>query len=127
MTVGLCIAEIFDNANSLPSYRGTPPPTVFIQLETSTKHTLIRQPAPNNSNCEATQVARWGKIVKQWVEAARTSDCIIIGDINLDLLKWDNPDQMNITMVETTKTEIQSLGFVQMVEGITRSWKGKCD
>ena len=65
--------------------------------------------------------------MKQWTEAAADSDCIVIGDINLDILKWDHPDQLNVNMVEATKLEIQSIGFHQLVQGVTRAWKGQRD
>ena len=60
-------------------------------------------------------------------EAAKDTECIVIGDINLDLQKWDNPDHLNIEMVEAVKTELAVIGFVQMVQGVTRAWKGSRD
>ena len=60
--------------------------------------------------------------MKQWREAAKDSDCIVIGYINLDICKWEKPDQINVEVVEITKNYIQTLGFTQMVRNITRAW-----
>ena len=87
------------------------------------EHTLLKQPAPNNSNSEANQKERWNKILKQWVEVSKESDCVVIGDINLDSFKWDSPDFINRGMVEATKLEVEAIDFVQLVKGFTRTWK----
>ena len=34
------------------------------------------------------QEYRWDKIIKQWTAAGRSSKCVVIGDTNLDFLKW---------------------------------------
>ena len=45
------------------------------------EHCLIRQPDPNNTGH-----------ISQWVAASARADTIVIGDINLDINKWENPD-----------------------------------
>ena len=39
------------------------------------------------------QIWRWKKIVNKWKNAGRNSRCVVIGDMNLDFLKWGNPEQ----------------------------------
>ena len=59
----------------------------------------------------------------------QTEGCesIIIGDMNLDMVTWDNPVQNHKAMVENVKTEIETKGFSQVIENITRSWPGTED
>ena len=88
---------------------------------------MIRQGNQNNTMSEQNQITRWTRIVNQWTNAARNTDCIIIGDLNLDMFKWDKPDQIQVGMFELLKSEILTLGFVQLVKGMTRAWPGKKD
>ena len=69
------------------------------------------------------QLARWNSVLVGWkAAAARNSNCVIIGDINLDYTMWDNPENSNVNMVNRTKVEIETIGFVQLLKEITRSW-----
>ena len=70
------------------------------------------------------QERRWSKVLEQW-SAQSQHECIIIGDTNLDALKWQDPDQNNTKMVDITKAEIETLDFCQLVRGPTRFWPGK--
>ena len=47
------------------------------------------------------------------------------GDLNLDAIKWDTPEVGHDYMVDRTKQEIQSRGFVQKVKGPTHFWPGR--
>ena len=66
-------------------------------------------------------------IIKQWLETTKDSDAVIIGDMNLDFITWDNPEQNVKTMVQDMKAGIEMSGFQQMTKGTTRSWKGTKD
>ena len=51
---------------------------------------LLRQGTPNLSNSPNLQLARWNTMLEGWkAAAARDAACVIIGDINLDYLKWE--------------------------------------
>ena len=58
------------------------------------EHTLLKQQDPNNSAAPAEQEARWSIFISQWLRANTMGPSIIIGDTNLDLIKWDSPDQI---------------------------------
>ena len=71
---------------------------------------------------EGEQVYRWNKILDQWTGLDNGAQVIVYGDINLDKLKWSNPEQINSQMVEGTKNRIETNGFSQLVTGATRFW-----
>ena len=48
-----------------------------------------------------------------------------MGDINLDFLKWQNPDRVHEKMTQRTKDAIEGAGHVQIIKGATRSWRGQ--
>ena len=73
------------------------------------------------------QEVRWGKIVKNWVNAGKNCSCIAIGDMNLDYLRWTNPEQHLIQMVETTQNKIELAGFTQLIKNFTRTWRNQAD
>ena len=54
---------------------------------------------------------RWQRILDQWVKVTGNSDSIMIGDLNLDKINWQNPDQNISNMVEATKNSIEVKGF----------------
>ena len=47
---------------------------------------------------------------------------LIIGDLNLDHATWNQPDPGHLRMVERTKLEVETIGFVQLIRNVTRSW-----
>ena len=55
------------------------------------EHSLLRQSDGGRSVEEVEQIARWRLTIKQWQEATKEEDAIVIGDMNLDFLTWDNP------------------------------------
>ena len=73
------------------------------------------------------QTRRWRKFIDQWVTASGDGICHVIGDTNLDILKWDVPDFINERMVNMVKEEIQTLNFHQVIKGVTRAWPGTED
>ena len=60
------------------------------------EHTSLNQDIITNS--EPQQFERWNNCVEQWHKASRKGDCIIIGDTNLDDLRWLRPDNINLNM-----------------------------
>ena len=86
------------------------------------EHRLLKQPKPNLSGGPRLQQSRWMKILNQWVAAGRMGQVVVIGDLNLDQLKWSDPDQGNKDMVNMTKGTIETMGYHQLVRGATRSW-----
>ena len=91
------------------------------------EHQHIYQIEPNNSGLPSRQNQRWFKFVDSWRRAAATSDVMVMGDINLDLVKWNSPDWVQLKMVNKVKDEIETLGFQQVIKGTTRSWPGVPD
>ena len=55
------------------------------------EQTILGLPAPNISNHPHLQTSRWKKLVKQWKDASRNHEVYVIGDMNLDFLRWHNP------------------------------------
>ena len=50
---------------------------------------------------------------------------MILGDTNLDYMKWTTPDFHLKNMVDMVKNQVETLGFAQVVNGITRCWIGQ--
>ena len=75
--------------------------------------------------CE--QELRWDKIVKRWVNISKNVKCVVIGDVNLDKLRWQNPKQHLVKMVDTIKEHIETQGFSQLINGVTRGWRHQND
>ena len=89
---------------------------------------LLKQGTPNLSNDPNRQLARWNTLLEGWkAAAAGDAPCLIIGDINLDYLKWDQPEFHVARMVERTKLEIETLGFSQLVRSFMRTWPDQDD
>ena len=59
-------------------------------------HSILDQPEVTDS--EQQQTNRWRLFIEQWQKAGRQADCIVVGDTNLDHLKWACPDQINVQM-----------------------------
>ena len=89
------------------------------------EHHLLLQPSPNNTDSRQLQKQRWMKSLRGWLKASRQSKCILVGDTNLDQLKWTNPEYRVSRMVQDTKDLIETQGFGQLVRGPTRAWPGQ--
>ena len=48
-----------------------------------------------------------------------------MGDLNLDFLKWNRPDQNVKNMSERTKNWIETIGFNQYIQWHTRTWRNQ--
>ena len=91
------------------------------------EHQYIWQDLQGDSGSIQNQNVRLNTFVEQWKSAARGADLILLGDLNLDFSKWQQPEQAHVKMVDKIKAEIETLGFNQMVENPTRSWPGVPD
>ena len=67
---------------------------------------LLRQQQPNLTDDEILQTDRWDQFLNQWILASQQGDVIVMGDTNLDELKWAAPDQINVRMVNLVKQKI---------------------
>ena len=85
---------------------------------------LIHYSAPANSDNAFNQTARWKKYINQWKNAARIKSCWVVGDLNLDVLKWNSTDYHLESMVNMVKMDIETDFFFcsQLVQGPTRFW-----
>ena len=86
------------------------------------EHSLIRQPGPDNFSDRQSQERRWRKFVSQWVAAGNSGPCMIIGDTNLDLRKWEDPEAFQEKVVDMVKMEITTMKMNQVIQGPTRFW-----
>ena len=73
------------------------------------------------------QEGRWNTTIEQWLKAGKDRNTVVIGDINLDFLKWTQPDQFHEEMVEMTQNRIETAGYVQIIKEKTRTWRGQAD
>ena len=73
------------------------------------------------------QEARWCKIINKWKNMSRNKNCLVIGDINLDHLKWSTPDGRQEKMVDELKNHIEVNGFLQLITNVTRTWNTQAD
>ena len=91
------------------------------------EQSLLRQGSINNTDAIPLQTARWNRFLKQWREIGSRHDTFLIGDLNLDMKRWDDPTYRNKNMVDFTKQEIITEGFTQLIKDTTRSWRGQLD
>ena len=91
------------------------------------EHSIKGIPTPNNSGDESEQIRRWRTFISQWKEAAHHPSVIVIGDINLDILKWTNPERMHIPMIDMVNEDIITMNFGQIIEGPTRFWANQIE
>ena len=57
------------------------------------------------------QEARFKKFIEQWTRADSNGEIHVIGDMNVDMLKWDNPEQQIIPLVNMIKDNILTRGL----------------
>ena len=91
------------------------------------EHKILRLDGVNTTGEPKEQESRFKKFIEQWKLADSSSEVHIIGDINIDMEKWNNPDQIIIPLVNLLKDEIITRGFAQIVQNVTRCWPGKKD
>ena len=76
---------------------------------------------------QSEQEERWSRIVDKWQNISNKMKCVVIGDLNLDNNRWANPEPMQEVMVDLVKDKIEAAGSIQLIEGITRSWRDQMD
>ena len=68
------------------------------------EHQYLEQGKPNPTCTEQQEILRWNKFVQTWSTAARNSKVVILGDTNLDFLRWQQPEHhLKKKMVEKVK------------------------
>ena len=55
------------------------------------EHKWIKQPDGDMSGDSRQQFMRWESFITQWEAASSRADTFVIGDTNLDLIKWNQP------------------------------------
>ena len=85
-------------------------------------HLLV--PTPNNTDDWALQVQRWKTTIQGWKRASRNSKCIILGDLNVDYLKWSDSSYRGKKLIQIMKDEIITIGYCQLIKKVTRFWPG---
>ena len=73
---------------------------------------LLRVGTPNNTDDPSEQERRWKNILEQWKRASIGNECYLVGDINLDHLKWETPEYRHKKMIENTKLVIETEGIL---------------
>ena len=64
------------------------------------------------------QEKRWFQIISKWNSIS--SRCVVVGDLNIDHLKWSNPEPHVISLVDKFQSTIANKGYCQLVAGPTR-------
>ena len=64
------------------------------------------QPKPNTTGGDEMQTRRWRYFLRQWVNASKDAEVHLIEDTNLYKFKWEQPNQINMTMASETKNMI---------------------
>ena len=86
------------------------------------EHTLLDQPGISAE--PANQKRRWKNFVRQWRRAIQQYDsCWVVGDLNLDMQRWNNPRAEHAEMIELVKNDIETNNFVQLIDEPTRFWQ----
>ena len=93
------------------------------------QHQLLGQADRNLTSQQliSEQEVRWEKIVRKWRNLAMNTNCVVLGDLNLNYLKWSQPDSKHENMINIMKDQIETSGFTLLLEGITRTWRTQED
>ena len=89
------------------------------------QHKYIHVDNHDNSGLDSKQLDRWNSFVDSWVKIARGNEVTVVGDMNVDYLRWAHPEPNMARFVDKMKTDIETIGFHQQVTGFTRSWPGQ--
>ena len=73
------------------------------------------------------QEERFRRILRKWVNTSRGQRVVVIGDLNLDFLRWANPEPHLVQMVDSLKEKIETIGFQQLITEFTRTWNQQAD
>ena len=73
------------------------------------------------------QETRWRSMTNNWRQAGHNTKCFVFGDLNLDYGKWHSPEQHQEDMVRMVQDNLETTGFSQLVQGVTRTWRNQAD
>ena len=93
------------------------------------QHQLLGQTARQltRQELQIEQENRWLTITNRWKHLSRNKDCLVIGDLNLDYLRWGLPEPHLEAMVDRVKDTLETSGFSQLIETHTRTWRTHVD
>ena len=93
------------------------------------EHHILGEDNQNMTNHEVQlrQEERWRVIVKNWKAASKNRNCLVIGDLNLDYLKWNSPDYHQEEMTNLIQQQIESIGYIQVIDTMTRAWENQTE
>ena len=70
----------------------------------------------HDSASEASQLERWRTIVGNWAKAGRERDTLVLGDLNIDYLKWGSETGHKGRLITEANTQLVTEGFTQLNE-----------
>ena len=83
--------------------------------------------ASSRLDVQKEQETRWEKYLRKLKRITRNKRAIVLGDFNLDHLRWESPEPHLSKMVDDTKNIIEYSGYIQLVKKYTRTWRGQAD
>ena len=73
----------------------------------------------------AVQVERWDRILHKWETNLDNYDTVVIGDLNIDMMKWDRAVGLQNDLMDIMKTRIVTKGYFQKIQGIMHKNYGR--
>ena len=80
---------------------------------------MLARQSDNLSGTIHEQLRRWKRIVNNWENAGRAGDTLVLGDLNLNFVDWDNNLGVNKKLIEEVNDKIVTIGFTQTVDKVT--------
>ena len=134
------VAKDHLNIHKLNQYMDKDTATIWVRIGESKKnsiviggvyrqHLLLEDQDPQNTwvDKQERQEERWTRVVDQWRRAGANKNCIVLGDLNLDYLRWQNQSQSHMRMTEMIQEDIETIGFVQLLTSHTRTGVNQAD
>ena len=91
------------------------------------QHNIIFQNPDENHDSIQAQETRWDQFLLQWEAMAARGKVLVIGDLNLDMVRWMYPEPHLEKMVTQVKDRIETINFSQIIDSITRTWRHQND
>ena len=76
------------------------------------EHQFLKQIDDSSADLKC-QEDRWRRMIQKWTAVTTGYDSVVVGDMNLDHLSWQNPEHAHKYMTELVKTEIETQGFTK--------------
>ena len=70
------------------------------------EHKLLYQTDPDTTGDPANQKIRWRKIIDKWAALRDGVETLVVGDFNVDHMRWSDQDYHNKDMIELIKDKI---------------------